>query len=57
MFIRLDADKNNTKSLEENAFGADGSKVWVTRERRNLVFIIWHEQHFTLLVGYTNEKR
>ena len=49
--------ENNIKALEENVWGKDGIKVWEAKETRLLVFIIWHEVHFTLLVGDTQSRR
>lgn len=48
---------NNIKSLEDNAFGADGAKVGEAREQKTLVFILRYDHHFTLLVGYMDERQ
>lgn len=38
-------------------FGKQGHRVWDAKEARTLVFIVYHRSHFTLLVGYVDEKR
>ena len=48
---------NNTKALQDNVWGRDGTKVWEASKKRLLIFIMWHEHHFTLLVGYNEERR
>ena len=46
---------NNTKALQDNVWGKDGTKVWEASQKQLLIFIMWHEHHFTLLVGYNEE--
>ena len=41
----------------EVVFGKHGHRVWDAREARTLIFIVDHILHFTLLVGYVEEKR
>ena len=49
--------ENKIKALKENIWGKDRIEAWEAKEKRLLVFIIWHEAHFTLFVGNTQERR
>ncbi|RWR76672.1 sentrin-specific protease 1-like protein [Cinnamomum micranthum f. kanehirae] len=42
---------------DDAAFGPDGSRVWDAKECKTLVYILHAHNHFTLLVGYTDENR
>ena len=41
----------------EAVFGKQGHRVWDVKQACTLVFIVHHRSHFTLLVGYVDEKK
>ena len=48
---------DDSNSAVEDVFGKYGHREWDAREAYTLIFIVYHRSHFTLLVGYVDERR
>ncbi|RWR84951.1 hypothetical protein CKAN_01378700 [Cinnamomum micranthum f. kanehirae] len=49
--------QDGSNASVEAAFGKHGHRVWEAREAHTLVFVVHYRNHFTLVVGYVDEKR
>ena len=49
--------QNGSDASVKAAFGKQGSSVWEARECNTLVFVLHYRNHFTLVVGYVDERR
>ena len=45
------------KAGDDCTFGVNESRVWDAKECKTLIYILHQHNHFTLLVGYTDENR